>query len=121
MPSVGEVITGALGAAVSTVTITPVLAGLVFPPASVCVAVRLLSPSLSATVGVIENVPPAVQFAVGSTAVPFTSSVTVLPASQVPFISGVLSPVLVPSVGEVITGALGAAVSILTILSTLVD
>ncbi len=113
-PSVGDVILGAAGADVSTVTTTGVLAGLVLPPASVCVTVRLLSPSGSAVAGVMVNVPPAVQVAVGATAVPFTSSVTVLPASQVPFISGVVSLVLEPSVGDVILGAAGADVSTVT-------
>ena len=69
------------------------------PAGSVCVAVRLLAPSLSAMVGVIVQSPPTATVPVPIVVVP-SSSVTTAPASPVPVMSGrptlVMSSSLVP-------------------------
>ena len=114
---VGDVIvTGPVGAVVSTVNGTGALAGEVFPAPSVCILVTVWSPSDILLSGAIENVPPAVQMAVGVIVLPSIESSTVAPASQVPFISGVLSTVTTGLVVfasiSVITGASGAVVSV---------
>src|SRR5580765_6432090 len=109
-PSVGAVMTGAVGALVSTVMVTGAEGGETFPAGSVWVAIRVVSPWGSGVVGVSDQVPPAPTVA-DPIGVPPAVTVTVAPASPVPLTVGVSSLVTDPSTGAVITGAAGAAVS----------
>jgi hypothetical protein len=109
-PSAGPVITGAVGAVVSTVNVTGAEAGLGLPAGSVCVAVTVCDPSANGVLGVQDHEPSACTVAVQS-GVPPSVTVTVAPGSPVPVTVGVLSLVLEPFTGAVITGAAGAVVS----------
>ena len=80
-----------------------------FPTASVAVTVKEFSPSDNSELGIIENIPVvASAVVVPRDASPLSSS-TVLPASAVPIIIGVVSLVVVSVVVNV--GAAGAVVS----------
>src|SRR5215212_8941105 len=92
VPLLGLLITGALGTAVATVMLTALEAAEVLLAASVALAVIEWAPSERAAVGV-------------------KLQVTELLASAVPLMVGLLLFVLVPLLGLLITGALGAAVS----------
>jgi hypothetical protein len=104
-----------VGAVVSTVILTAVEAELGFPAESVAVAVRLCAPSDKAVAGVMLQLPSASVVAVPSE-VESANSSTVLAASAVPLTSGVLSVVVVPPAGELITGALGAVASMVKLM-----
>src|ERR687891_174294 len=91
----------------STVKLTGSEAGEALPSASVWVAVTVWSPSVSGSVSSRLQVPSAATVVVPTTA-PSMVTVTVAPGSPVPVIVGVLSFVISPSVGDVITGAAGA-------------
>ena len=109
VPFVGAVITGAAGATVSIVRFTVFDTALTFPAASCCFAVIGCVPSDSAVVNVRLQVPSDCTSAVPID-VPLSYTVTVAPASPVPFIVGLLLFVIVPSAGAVITGADGTIV-----------
>jgi hypothetical protein len=117
-----EVMTGAVGAEVSTIaTRTGADAGLVLPAASVCVAVTLYVPSGRDGEAVSVTVPPT-QVPVAIAVVPSCQRVTVASVSQVSVKSGVVSDVtlsvpLVPvSVAVVISGTEGAAGAVVSII-----
>ena len=78
--------------------------------ASVAVTVKELSPSDNSELGVIENIPVVASAVVVPRVASPLSSSTVLPASAVPIIIGVVSLVVVSAVVNV--GAAGAVVSI---------
>src|SRR5919106_1541868 len=109
VPLTGSSMTGA-AAVVSTVKVTGSEAGETLPAASVCVAVTVCSPSAS-SVGTPNVQVPSGPTVVVPTTTPSMVTSTVAPGSPVPVMVGVLSPVTSPSVGDVITGASGAAVS----------
>ena len=109
LPLVGLVITGAAGAVVSTVNVRDA-AGLLFPPGSVAVASIVWLPFAIGRAGEQLQVLPAFTNAVHSVT-PFSLTVTVLPASAVPPIVGVLSFVALPTVGDVMVGVTGATLS----------
>jgi hypothetical protein len=109
-PAAGAVITGAAGAAVSTVNVSGADAGDTLPTPSVAVAVAVCGPSARGAVGVNVQSPNGPAVAVPATA-PSIETVTVEFGSAVPVIAGVGSFVDEPSAGAVITGAAGAVVS----------
>ncbi len=104
--------TGAPGAARSTVSVTGDEAVPVLPAASVAVAVRLLAPPVSGVPGVRLKRPSASARAV-PIGTPLFSSVTVVPASAVPVMRGVVS--LVASGRAARSGAAGGLVSIVSV------
>src|SRR5580765_226412 len=110
-PSVGAVMTGAVGALVSTVMVTGADGGETFPAGSVWVAVSVVVPCGSGVVGVTDQVPPAPTVVVPMVAPVPSLTVTVAPGSPVPLMVGVVSLVDEPSTGAVMTGAAGAVVS----------
>ena len=112
-PSTGELITGALGTEVSTVISVTAEGMLVFPAASLAVAVRLCDPSDNAELGVNVQTPEPSAVTVPIRVTPSYIR-TVLFASDAPVISGVLSFVTDSSAGVLIVGAAGAVVSIVT-------
>ena len=81
----------------------------VFPTSSVAVTVKEFSPSDNSELGVIENIPVVASAVVVPRDTSPLSSCTVLPASAVPIIIGVVSLVVVSVVVNV--GAAGAVVS----------
>jgi hypothetical protein len=116
-PTLGEVSTGADGATVSIVT-DIVLAGEIFPAASVVFAVMVCVPSAIAVDGTNKNDPPL------AVVVPIvalsTRIVTDVPASAPPDIGGLLLLTNPPFVGEIMVGATGEIVSIVITLGELV-
>jgi hypothetical protein len=106
---VGEITPGGSGATVSTSKLR-VAGALTLPAGSVAVALMLCGPSAKARLGVQLQLPLASAVAVQSVTPPSVTR-TVLPASAVPVIVGVLSLVFCPAVGEPITGATGARLS----------
>ena len=114
---------GASGAVVSTVTASAAEATPVLPAVSVAVAVRLWVPSPSVSVVMLQT--PVVPSAVAVPTAPSMSDVTstVLPASAVPEIVGVVSlvlssssalPVSLSASRSGVLGAAGAVVSMVT-------
>jgi hypothetical protein len=118
--SVEAVMSGAAkvaGGVISTVSVVVALGLEVFPATSVCTAVMACEPSVSGMVGVQVQVPPTTAIGLPSAQVMATLSIeTVMrvPFSPVPLMVGVVSLVVVPLVGEVMTGAAGATVSMVT-------
>jgi hypothetical protein len=110
VPSEGLLMLGALGAAVSTVMLTALEALEVLPAASLALAVIECVPSLRAALGVKLQSPELLAVAVPNELAP-SKTVTVLLASAVPLMVGLLLLVLLPLVGLLMLGALGAAVS----------
>ncbi|TYZ39251.1 hypothetical protein C2U35_26160, partial [Ralstonia solanacearum] len=94
--SVTVVMTGAAGAAVSTVRANAKLVALTLPAVSVAVAVRLWLPSVRAVVGVKVQLPEASAVVVPSNVVP-SKMLMVLLASAVPVSTGMASLVLPPA------------------------
>src|SRR5215212_942393 len=107
---VPEVILGALGAMVSTVMLTAAEADEVLPAASLAVAVMECVASLRFAPGVKVQVPVLLAVVVPMLPAP-SKTVTVLLASAVPLMAGLLLLVMVPSAGLVMPGALGTTVS----------
>ena len=110
VPSEGLLMLGALGAAVSTVMLTALEAPEVLLAASVAVVVIECLPSLRALLGVKLQLPELLAVVVPNELAP-SKTVTVLLASAVPLMVGLLLLVLLPLVGLLMLGALGAAVS----------
>ncbi len=86
------------------------MGGLVLPAGSVAVTASACGPSLSGVVGVQLQLPLPSATAV-QTGLPPSVTLTVLPGSAVPLSVGVLSPVVLPAVGEITVGAAGAVLS----------
>jgi len=115
-PSVGLEISGAAGAEVSTVTLIVVEIDEMLPAASVALAVIECVPSLKALLGVkLQSPEPSA--AIVPSELPPSKTSTVLSASAVPLKVGVASLVIALSAGLVISGALGAVVSIVTLIA----
>jgi hypothetical protein len=112
----GVVMAGAAGAVLSTSKLR-VAAGPVLPLGSVAVANTVCGPSLKGALGVQLHWPavgPLASAVAVQSVTPPSFTVTVLPASAVPVMVGVLSLVLKFSVGVMMTGAAGATVSTVT-------
>lgn len=124
--SVAAVMSGAsnvAGVELSMVTLVAAVAVEALPAGSVWRAVIARKPFASGAVGVHVQVPLATTNGLPSTqsiATPSTLTVTAAPFSPVPVIAGVLSLVIVPVVGAVITGTAGGVLSYVTLLSVLV-
>ena len=111
---VGALTTGVAGGVLSTV-IGRVLAGPVLPAGSVAVALSVCAPSLRAKGGVQVQLPLASTTALQITGPPAPSvTLTVLPGSPVPLTVGVVSLKMLPAVGAMMAGAMGAVESIVT-------
>jgi hypothetical protein len=108
-PLTGVTTTGAEGATVSTVKERELEAGPVLPTASVALAVTAWVPCESAVLGVKLQLPEPSASAVPAT-VPSKATVTVLWASAVPEMMGVVLT-SAPLAGVSTTGAEGASVS----------
>ena len=93
--SIAWLITGAFGAAVSTIRVKPGEVGLTLPAASVTVAVQVWLPLPSGADGVKLHAPVPSACTV-PTGCPFSYTVTVALAVAVPFSVGVVSSVLCP-------------------------
>lgn len=117
--AVGEVTTGALGATVSTVN-GRVTAALVLPAGSVAVALIVCAPSAKGRLELQFQLPLASTVAVQSVTTP-SLTVTVLPGSPIPVIVGVLSLVVLLTVGEITLGAAGVVVSTVNARGAVVD
>jgi hypothetical protein len=115
-PLSGAVMTGAGGAAVSTVKLTGVLSAETLPAASRCVAVIVYGPS--ARVTEVHDQEPPTTVAVHSVVGP-SATVTVAPVSPVPATPGVASLVWSPSTGAVMTGAPGTVASTVKVTAAL--
>lgn len=109
-PAGGVISVGASGAAVSTLTVEGAEAGLVLPAASMALAVNVCVPSKSGVVGAQCQF-PLTSATVLQIGVAPSKTVTALPASAVPVITGCVLLVAVPLIGAVMLGAIGAAVS----------
>src|SRR5215212_9755439 len=111
---VPEVILGALGAMVSTVMLTAAEAGEVLPAASLAVAVMECVALLRFAPGVKVQLPVlsagVVPMMLAPSPLP-SKTVTVLLASAVPLMVGLLLLVMVPLAGLLMLGALGTTVS----------
>ena len=92
--------------------------GPVLPPASVAVACKTCGPLLSGVLTSQLQLPLVSVVAVHSS-VPFSLTFTVLFGSDVPVTVGVLSLVVLPEAGVLITGAAGATVSIVKLRTAL--
>lgn len=113
-PFTGAVISGAVGAVVSTVRLIGE-PGVLLPTASVAVGVTVVAPCGSGDGGVHDQLP----FATVVVQIVFPASsvkLTVEPFSPVPVKVGVVSLITAPSVGAVIVGAVGAVAS--TVIAT---
>lgn len=106
----GVVTIGDAGAVVSTTNESGKLAGPLLPAASVAMAVILCAPGVKALLGEQLQLPLASAVAVQSVVAP-SLTVTVPFGSAVPLMSGVVSLVLLPDNGALMTGALGAVLS----------
>lgn len=115
-PDAGLLIVGALGAVVSTITVTGVDVGLVLPAMSLCVAVSMWLPSVNGALGVQLQL-PLTSAVVEQIGVPPSSTFTIAPGSApIPLIDGVGLFVLLSETGVVIVGAVvGAVVSTVTL------
>ncbi len=102
--SAAALITGAAGAAVSTVKLYAGVAALSTPAALVAVAVRLCTPGLSAVVGLKLQAPLVSAVVLPSKVLP-SYTFTVLPAGAVPLSTGMVSLVLAPWLTAPVTGA----------------
>jgi hypothetical protein len=114
-PSAGVTTTGAGGGVVSIVKVFVFETGEVLPAASVAVALTVCDPSVKVGAARVQF-PEASAVAVVPSGVPSMLTVTVLFASAVPEIVGVVSFVDDPSAGVTTTGAGGAAVSTVNVL-----
>lgn len=108
---------GELGAVVSIVNVVRVV-GEMFQAGSVAVALMVVLPSGSPTVGVNVQFPLASAIAVPMRVPSASVMVTVDPGSAVPVTVGVLSIVVLPLTGLVMLGAEGADVSTLNVVVT---
>ena len=113
-PDAGLLTTGAAGAVVSTVSSRATELALVFPAASVAVATRACEPSLSAVPDVQLQLPFASAVAVQIVVLPSLTA-TLLFASAVPLIVGLVLFVTVPETGLVSSGADGGVWSIVKV------
>ena len=106
------------GASESTEKVRPAVAELVFPTESVAVAAIICDPWLNGEVGVQLHAPLPFVVAV-QIVVLFSFTLTVLFASAVPLMLGVVEFTSAPAAGPLITGTAGAVVS--TVNATAVD
>src|SRR5689334_9240141 len=103
--------TGAMGATESTVKVS-VAGWLGLPKLSVATASMVCEPSFSGVVGVQDQLPEALVVALQRNVPSVSLTVTVVPARAVPVMSGVLSEVMEPLAGVVMTGCGTMATSI---------